>query len=157
MHVYLDASALCKAFVVESGSDAVADLLDAEEPSSTSSMSLVEVASAINRLIREGALEASAGDPILSGLATRSIRLPAIVELSAEVASTAIGLLGRHPLKASDAVQLASAVTDSAALFVSSDRRLLEAAHAEGLKCFDPTDPGAPAESASASRGDDLG
>ena len=96
MRVYIDASALCKAFVAELGTDEVADLLDAGESLFTSRLSVVEVASSINRLVRDGFLGASESEPILSGLATGSIGLPAPVELSPEVTARAIALLGNH-------------------------------------------------------------
>ena len=57
----------------------------------------------------------------------------------------ATGLVDRHPLRAYDAVQLAGCImlrTNSGGdepTFVCSDRRLIEAAEAEGLSALDPT------------------
>ena len=61
-----------------------------------------------------------------------------VVEFFPEIAKAARGLLLRHPLRASDAVQLASSthVRESAGegvVFVAFDRRLNEAAFGEGL------------------------
>ncbi len=70
-----------------------------------------------------------------------------VTALNPAIIRRAEDLLLRHPLRAYDAVQLASAL-DSAAqsvmneesspVFVSADRRLLAAAEAEGLTIEDP-------------------
>jgi predicted nucleic acid-binding protein len=70
-----------------------------------------------------------------------------VIELSEMINRRAEDLLLAHPLRAYDAVQLASAL-DTAAffaavglaapIFVSADRRLLAAAEAEGLIADDP-------------------
>jgi predicted nucleic acid-binding protein len=69
------------------------------------------------------------------------------VELSPVVIATARQLLDRHPLRAYDAVQLASALISNQALasaglappvFLSSDDRLLNVANAEGLNTDNP-------------------
>lgn len=57
----------------------------------------------------------------------------------------ATGLVDRHALRAYDAVQLAGCIALKAnaagdePIFVCSDRRLVEAAEAEGLSSLDPT------------------
>lgn len=66
----------------------------------------------------------------------------AIVEISAEVARVARGLLIRHALKSADAIQLAAAIVvgtqaGRAVRFATFDRRLAQVASAEGV----PVDP----------------
>lgn len=61
-----------------------------------------------------------------------------LVELTAEVVSAALGLLTRHPLRAGDAIQLASCLELRQRLkypitFVAFDQQLLRAARKEGL------------------------
>jgi hypothetical protein len=60
-----------------------------------------------------------------------------VIELLPEVTSAALDLLARHPLRAGDAIQLASCLTlrartDVDVSFVAFDGRLVEAARAEG-------------------------
>lgn len=71
----------------------------------------------------------------------------AIIALNATIAHRAADLLIRHPLRAYDAIQLASALDRAmqsatnqkiSPVFISADQRLLEAAAAEGLTVEDP-------------------
>ena len=70
-----------------------------------------------------------------------------VVELTAPIIQDAEDWLDKHPLRAYDAIQLASALTANTRLieaalaplvFVSADVRLLTAATAEGLIVEDP-------------------
>jgi predicted nucleic acid-binding protein len=133
---YFDASALVKRYVREAGTVAVRRLL-ASGTVATSRLSEVEIASGIVRRAREGAFTASRRDRMLDAL---RLDLPAlaVVELIPEVAADARALLLRHPLRASDAIQLASCQYLQRQLaepvpFVAFDRRLAAAAQAEGL------------------------
>ena len=60
--------------------------------------------------------------------------------MPAEVTTRARILLGRHPLRTGDAIQLPSAqyfqqmLTSALELFLAFDERLVEAARAEGLE-----------------------
>jgi predicted nucleic acid-binding protein len=133
---YFDSSALVKRYVDETGSRAVRRLL-ASGSIATSRLSEVEVTSAIRRRIRESTLSTLDGSSILAAL-TRDVRALVIVELTPEVVAIASGLLERHTLRSSDAVQLASAVYLRQQLaapmpFVAFDARLVAAARAEGL------------------------
>ncbi len=133
---YFDASALVKRYVREAGSTVVRRLL-ASDLAATSRLSEVEVSSAIIRRAREAAFTIEQRDRMLTAL-QRDVPALAIVELTPEIAADARGLLLRHPLRASDAVQLASCLYLRRELaqpipFVVFDRRLALAARAEGL------------------------
>ncbi len=133
---YFDASALVKRYVREAGSAVVRRLL-ASDMAATSRLSEVEVSSAIIRRAREAAFTIGQRDRMLTAL-QRDVPALAIVELTPEIAADARGLLLRHPLRASDAVQLASCLYLRRELaqpipFVVFDRRLALAARAEGL------------------------
>lgn len=74
-----------------------------------------------------------------------------VVALTDDVVRRAEDLLERHTLRASDAIQLASALQSSdrldivasgALAFVSADTRLLAAAEREGLMTVDPSTHG---------------
>jgi uncharacterized protein len=133
---YFDASALVKRYVRETGSVMVRQLL-ASGIVATSRLSEVEVASGIVRRAREGAFTAARRDRALAAV-QRDMPAFAIVEVIPDVTADALALLLRHPLRASDAIQLASCLYLQRQLnqpvpLVAFDRRLLDAARAEGV------------------------
>jgi len=133
---YFDASALVKRYVREAGSGMVRRLL-ASGIVATSRLSEVEVASGIVRRARAGAFTAAGRDRALAAL-QRDMPAFALVELIPEITTDARALLLRHPLRASDAIQLASCLYLQRELnqpvpFVAFDQRLLDAARAEGV------------------------
>jgi predicted nucleic acid-binding protein len=142
---YLDASALVKNYFEEPGSDAVRDLLRHALPA-TSRLTAVEVASALARRCREGDLVPDDRDQLLRDL-NEDLTVLYVVELVSDIVAEARALLLRHPLRAADAVQLASCLVlqgkvDSPMTFAAYDQRLLEAARQEGLDVFEPEEPG---------------
>ena len=133
---YFDASALVKRYVREKGSAKVRRLISSALPA-TSRLSEVEVASALARLAREGAFSVTEHDRALAAV---EVDLAAIlvVELTPEIAARARMLLRRHPLRAGDAIQLASCLYLQEQLgeevpLLAFDGRLTEAARREGL------------------------
>jgi uncharacterized protein len=145
MVCYCDASVLCKAFVRETGPDRVIALLGSSGRVLVNRLGLAEVAAGLARAQREGRLPLEGLAVVLRALGEQVLDPLDIVDPTAEVCVRAVSLVARHPLKASDAVHLASALDGGADLFVCSDRRLLAAAEAEGLSCLDPTDDAQPA------------
>jgi uncharacterized protein len=148
---YFDASALVKRYVRERGSTTVRRLLGSGS-TATSRLSEVEISSGIARRAREGAFTLQQRDRMLSALV---LDVPAlvIVEMTPEITADARALLLRHPLRAGDAVQLASCVYLQWQLaqpvpFVAFDRRLVQAARVEGLIVITARDnpPGKPAK-----------
>lgn len=137
MIYFLDASALVKAYVRERGTDDVRKLL--RRSLAVSMLSLVEVRSAVRRREREGSLPASHASAILSALKVDLAEMWA-VEARKGVLETAADLVDRHPLRAYDSVQLASALAifraARAVTFVCADEALCEAAVAEGLRAL---------------------
>lgn len=133
---YFDASALVKRYVRETGSVMVRRLL-ASGIVATSRLSEVEVASGIAHRAREGAFTAARRDRVLAAL-QRDMPAFAIVEVIPGVTADARALLLRHPLRASDAIQLASCLFLQRQLnqpvpLMAFDQRLLDAARAEGV------------------------
>jgi uncharacterized protein len=110
-------------------------------------VSSVEVYSALSRRVREGSLDPTTYAEIAAdfdGVCAAEYRM---IELTPKVVVRACGLLERHPLRAYDAVQLATALSTNdqlqaanlqALAFLSADARLLAAAQAEGLAIDDP-------------------
>ncbi len=136
--LYFDASALAKRYVREKGSAKVRRLLSSDVPA-TSRLSAVEIASALMRRSREGALSDKNRDRALTVL-DGDLTAMVVVELSPEIVTRAQALLRRHPLRAGDAIQLASCLQLQEGLanelvrFVAFDARLIAAARAEEVK-----------------------
>ena len=99
----------------------------------------VECRSAIERLAREGTLNAAARRRSLTNI-DKLVAAFDLVAFSPEVEAHALTLLGRHSLRSLDALQLGCARglashgdTDALPEFVCCDRRLATAAAAEGF------------------------
>jgi predicted nucleic acid-binding protein len=146
---YLDASALVKRYVNEEGSDWLRATITAGRSQLlfTSRMTIVEVISAFARRVRDGSLTleefASARDLFRGDCLDEYQIMPPTIA----VIDTASVLLERHPLRAYDAIHLATALgaqqflTDEnypALTFLSADDRLNQAALAEGLAVDNP-------------------
>lgn len=106
-------------------------------PVATSRLSAVEIASAVARRCREGAFPPTERDRALAAL-EQDLSALYLVELSPSVVVGARALLIRHPLRAGDAIQLASALLlqrelEEAVIFAAYDERLKATAVAEGL------------------------
>lgn len=103
----------------------------------SSRLSEVEIPSGIIRRAREGAFTIQQRNRMLAAV-QRDVPALAMVEMTPEITADARTLLLRHPLRAGDAVQLASCLYLQRQLaqpvpFVAFDRRLVQAARAEGL------------------------
>jgi predicted nucleic acid-binding protein len=134
---YFDASALVKRYVRETGSAKVRRLIASDTPA-TSRLSEIEVASALERLAREGEIARAERDRALAALDT-DLRSIVVVELTDEVCATARRLLQQRSLRAGDAIQPASCLYLQEELaepvpMVVFDDRLLAAARLEGLR-----------------------
>jgi len=133
---YFDASALAKRYLDEAGSAGVRRLT-ASGTVATSRLSEIEIMSAVERRVREGVLSRDDRSAIAAALG-RDLASMIVVELTADIVTLAKDLLGRHALRSSDAIQLATAVYLAGQLgrrppFVVFDARLSAAAAAEGL------------------------
>jgi predicted nucleic acid-binding protein len=103
---YFDTSALAKRYVRERGSSKVRRLLSSDI-AATSRLSQVEIVSALMRRSREGALSEARRETVLSALDV-DLSAMLVVEVSSAIVARANGLLRAHPLRAGDAIQLAS-------------------------------------------------
>jgi uncharacterized protein len=107
------------------------------EPAATSRLSEIEIASALGRQAPEGTFSVTERDRALASLENDFAAL-IVVELTPDVAAVARGLPLRHPLRAADAIQVASCLYLQREIgrplaFIAFDVRLTEAARAEGL------------------------
>lgn len=147
---YLDSSALIKRYVAEPGSDWLE--VSVFEPDQvlilTSRVTMVEVWSALARRRREISISDPQHADALSAFREDCLRRYRFVEFEESVYELAGELIGRHPLRAYDAIQLASALEAGRILtqaslpqptFLCADARLLAAAQAEGLAGINPS------------------
>jgi predicted nucleic acid-binding protein len=146
---FLDSSALVKRYVTETGSAWIRNLADpgARNPLIITRITWVEVLSALARRQREGSL---APDDVTQAIETYRYDMNTqyqVSEMDPALAKAAGDLVIRHPLRAYDAVQLASALRAQSDLarigtpaltFLTADDRLLAIAQAEGLRTDNP-------------------
>lgn len=145
---FLDASALVKAYVHEPGSRWVRQLLRARGARVfISPLSGAEVLAAIARKHRLGELDRAIQERVATAFRKDYRHRFALTTLTGSVIEEAMGLVLAHPLRAYDAVQLASALllpTASPRLrpfsFVSADSALLRIARQMRLTTENPLD-----------------
>lgn len=153
---YLDASALVKTYIPERGSEWVASLLNERGADGnwaqvvfTTLLSNVEGVCAIERAGRMGRLDGASRDSARRRLLADIRRRYRIVGVDSDLALKASELACVYPLRAYDAVHLATALHLNAWLaqerlqgctLVSADEDLLEAARGEGLLVENPND-----------------
>ncbi|MCP3955449.1 MAG: type II toxin-antitoxin system VapC family toxin [Desulfobacterales bacterium] len=133
MKTFFDSSAFAKRYVEETGSQLVDDIcLNAKEVS-LSVICAPEIISALNRRMREKILSRQDYFAIKQHLSD-DVRDAVIVNLVPEVIGTSTKLLEASSLCAMDALHVACALVWGAELFISSDKRQIEAAKKAGLK-----------------------
>jgi predicted nucleic acid-binding protein len=146
---YLDSSALVKHYIAEVGSDWVKSLLALDRTPTvfTSNMTVVEAACAFARRRREGTLSPQDHDQVLTAFDYDIAYRYNIVDVDPMVVEIARQLANRHPLRAYDAVQLATAwlanreliqAGQSPLTFICADDPLIAIAQVEGLLTDNP-------------------
>jgi predicted nucleic acid-binding protein len=147
--VYIDTSALVKNYIVEAGSDWVKTLLISEQTPTvfTSHLTVVEATCALARRRRAGTLSPEDHVQVLAALDYDFTYRYNTIDVTPTIVDTACLLANRRPLRAYDAVQLATAWLAQqerfrAGLppltFVCADDRLISTAEAEGLLTENP-------------------
>lgn len=140
-YAYFDTSALIKRYVDELGRREVLGLLR-KNNCVISAVLPLEVRSALRRRVAEKTLDAKRVPAILKRLvADRAFWT--VIDVSHDVLATAETLTAAHPLRALDAIHVASATLFGARLaspaftFVSADRQQTTVAEALGIKIHD--------------------
>lgn len=134
MRALIDTSALVRRLLREEGWEELASLWRGADALLASRLLYPETRSALARARRAGRLDARGHEIARSDLEDDWERFD-VVELGDLVARAAGEVVERFPLRAGDAVHLASAllVADPDLTFVTWDRRLARAAHETGL------------------------
>ncbi len=109
---YADSSVLVKRHIHEIGTDWLLELLGptANNSITTSTLSIVETLSALNRRVREATLNIAHYPQIAEDFLAVSNNEYRFVHLTTEVIDKTQRLLESYPLRAGDAIQLASAI-----------------------------------------------
>ena len=141
MKYYFDTSALVKRYHKEKGTVIVDDIIDGEGEIYVSTLGIVEMTSVFMRLKISGALNEKKYKRIteifFSDVESRYIPVP----FSDEHIVAAIQLIEKHNLRTLDSLHLAIAIdidSNRDCIFVSADKKLLEAAKKEGFKIINP-------------------
>jgi predicted nucleic acid-binding protein len=135
--IFLDTSWLVKLYVDEEDSEHVRGRVQGSV--ALSDIAFVEFHSSVHRRLREEALSPAAAEALVSRFRRDwSAGVDIHVRVAPEVLLAAADLLGRHPLRTLDALQLASAMVVAAGApehptFGTADERLRSAAEAEGF------------------------
>jgi predicted nucleic acid-binding protein len=142
VNVFLDSSALVKCYSEEQGALDTMALLDVAAMVAVSPLTRVEVTSALTRAVREGVLTARLGRDAYAAFLEE---WPALIQVpvSEGVLGRAQELLWQSPLRAYDALQLASALVwrerlSEPVTFATFDARLAAAARPAGLDAWPP-------------------
>ncbi len=146
---YADSSVLVKRHVSETGSNWFQNLVLPVSNNSiiTAKLSIVEVFSAFNRRKREATISQIDYNDFAKDFSTISSNEYNLLSLTDSIIAESQRLLEIHPLRAGDAIQLATAIYARNMLqnsglptpiFLASDKKLLDAAIAEGFVIDNP-------------------
>ena len=146
---YLDASALVKRYIAETGSSWVVALCQpvTDNAIATIRVSKVEVAAAFARQHRSGHLSQANYAIVLQDATHHFAHQYVLVGIDQVLVDLAVELTQRHKLRGYDALQLAAALTlnnvliqtqFSSLTFIAADDDLLRAAQDEGLSTDNP-------------------
>ncbi len=148
---YVDTSALIKRYVDKVGSDWFRAMLNTEPSPAVIVVHLitVEVTSAFTRRLREGTLTQAEYARVQDAFRADCLNEYEMVTAVGDILDRANRLLEQYPLRAYDAIHLATAVIANQQLlthnlspvtFLCADDRLNHAAEAEGLMVDNPND-----------------
>ena len=146
---FLDSSALVKRYVSETGSAWVQQITAPQTGNLLfiARITWVEVISAFARRQREGSLTSAGVAQVIQTFRSDLNNQYQVIELDSTLAETAGQLVGQYPLRAYDAVQLASVLRIQSAfattpftsfIFLTADARLSAIAQALGLLTDNP-------------------
>ena len=148
---YFDTSALVKQYVAEVGSQWVNSLLAPPHTLIifTSQLTVVETTCAFSRRMREGALSSEDYETLLEAFKYDTTYQYIIADVMPVTIETACQLSATHPLRAYDAIHLATALLLNREMlrnnrdgltFICADNRLLDIAQVENLNTENSND-----------------
>ena len=141
MKYYFDTSAIVKRYHREKGTYKIDEIIDGENEIYISTIGIAETVSALMRLKNNGVLSENRYRRIVeiffSDVENRYIPVP----FSDEIIIAAINIIEKHNLRTLDAMHLAVAIdicTKRDCIFVTADKKLLQAAGDEEFKILNP-------------------
>lgn len=137
MRIYLDTSAFVKRYCEEEGSDVVNDVFESGNEILSSYWTLAEAIAAIDRKVAKRQISEEERDFAISVLFSDVFNRVTFVKISNEFIEAIIESILAHHISADDALQLFSCIICFSPILLASDRTLIRAAKAEGLKAFD--------------------
>ena len=133
MRLAVDSSSFAKRYIQEAGSDELEGLLQNASELALCVILVPELISGLNRRLREGILT-DKDYRKAKKLLIDDVRDAAVLQLTPAVVSRSVKLLEDNVLHAMGALHVACALEWKADLFVTSDRRQLDAAINSGLR-----------------------
>lgn len=147
---FFDSSALIKRYVVEAGSNLVHKKLLSGAPVFVSALSYSECLRAFARKLRERNIPESEFQRVCDDLAHDWVLSFEVLEVNQQTQSHVREIVSRFPLRASDAVQMSTAIwvrdqfparsgaSKAGPVFAAADKDLLDVARKVGFAIFDP-------------------
>ncbi|MBN1781955.1 type II toxin-antitoxin system VapC family toxin [bacterium] len=133
MKTFFDSSAFAKRYIEEQGSEIVEDICYHSSSLALSLVCIPEILSALNRRLQEKNL--SKNDYLRAKTRLmQEIKDISIINITPGVIQKSIGLLEHHRIRTQDAIHISCALEWQPDLFVSSDKRQIDAAQKSGLK-----------------------
>jgi len=134
MRLAVDSSSFAKRYIQEAGSNKLAEFLQHTSELALCVILVPEILSALNRRLREQALTAREYQSLKRQLLD-DVHDAAILQITPAVVARSVALLEKNTLRAMDALHVACALEWKADLFITSDKRQLDAAMHSGLQC----------------------
>ncbi len=133
MKLAVDSSSFAKRYIQEIGSNKLDDLLQYASELALSVILVPEIISALSRRLREHALTEMDYRQAKRQL-LHDVRDATILQITPAVVARSVKLLENNLLRAMDSLHIACALEWKADLFITSDKRQLDAAIISGLK-----------------------
>ena len=133
MRLAVDSSSFAKRYIQEAGSDELEDLLQNASELALCVILVPELISGLNRRLREGILT-DKDYRKAKKLLIDDVGDATVLQLTPAVVARSVKLLEDNVLRAMDALHVACALEWKADLFVTSDKRQLDAAINSGLR-----------------------
>lgn len=133
MNAYLDSSAFAKRYIGEPGSDRILDVCRNAERIILSSLTLPEIASFLNRILREGKIPVE-DYRLFKRVVMQDLASAEVHGISEPILLDSVHVHEKCTVRTLDAIHLATARQTDCDLFVTADKRQYEAATTLGLK-----------------------
>ncbi len=128
MRLFVDTSSLFKRYIQDEGSAALERLFEEASEIVVSPVTWVELNSALSKRLRDGSLSSEQFSAVLSE-AKKDFDFFACLEWNESLDEKAVEIVRKFGLKSLDAIQLSSGLLSKADIFVTSDKKLFEAAN----------------------------